>query len=233
MDTLLYNEYAGLRQERKDLKKKLQEYNRLKRDLSLSEQKLAREENGSVYGKIFRNMWFPFSKEAIGTVFATALTLLVTIFAAGAVPFVLIGGFFCIAVNLIWLPIYIVFSPFMAIYLEATRSKRVKKCRRDYELFRRRVDGFDIDGLNASIGKCDRRIYTIERDNPDFSDKYEGKTSSSPTHTSSSLRETDYYKNAYKKYLDDYTGKSTDTKKSSSLPGYATDVTYDLHPGDY
>ena len=145
----------------------------------------------------------------------------------------LIGGVLCVIVNIVWAVLYVAVSPIIAIFIAIRKPIRVKKYKSYCDMYRYRIENFDIDGLNASIGKCDRRIYTIERDNPDFSDKYEGKTSSSPTYTSSSLRETDYYKNAYKKHLDDYTGKSSDTKKSSSLPGYATDVTYDLHPGDY
>ena len=231
MDTLLYNEYAGLRQEKEDLEKRKKEYEKLKSDLSISEQELAREEKRSALAKVFHNMWFPFSADTIGTVFSTAFTLLITIFAAGAVPFVLIGGVLCVIVNIVWAVLYVVLSPIIAIFIAIRKPIRVKKYKSYCDMYRYRIENFDIDGLNASIGKCDRRIYTIERDNPDFSDKYEGKGNNHII-ISDSVKETEFYKEAYDKHFRIYMGFPPKDEKNT-LPDYATDVTLDLHPGDY
>lgn len=231
MDTLLYNEYAGLRQEKEDLEKRKKEYEKLKSDLSISEQELAREEKRSVLAKVFHNMWFPFSADTIGTVFSTALTLLITIFAAGAVPFVLIGGVLCIVVNIVWAVLYVAVSPIIAIFIAIRKPIRIKKYKSYCDMYRYRIENFDIDGLKASIGKCARRIYTIERDNPDFSDKYEGKGNNHII-ISDSVKETEFYKEAYDKYFRFYMGYPP-KDENKTLPDYATDVTLDLHPGDY
>ena len=166
--------------------------------------------------------------DAIITVFSTAIGLLVTIIMAGAVPFVIIAGLFCIAVDIVWLLLYIVLSPFIAIFIAASKPGRVRKCKANYELLLHRVEGFNVAGLNSSLEQCNRQIYEIERDNPTFSDKYEGKD----LVITDSVRETQFYKDAYDKHLREYMGYPP-KEKNNSLPDYATDVTLDLHPGDY
>ncbi|MBQ8393251.1 MAG: hypothetical protein IJX51_05705 [Clostridia bacterium] len=208
-----YNAYSALRKEKAELEKRLNEYKSLQRALHQSKNRLSREENSSALKKVFHEIWFPFSMDAIITVFSTALGLLATIIMAGAVPFVVIAGLFCIAVNIVWLSIYVVLSPFFAIFVAASKSKRVRKCKANYELLIHKVEKFNAAGLNASIEQCDRQIYTIERVNPTFSDKYEGKS----LVITDSVKETQFYKDAYDKHLREYTGYPPKDEKSHFL----------------
>ena len=223
-----YNEYSSLRKERDKLEERLNDYKALQRNLQQSKNRLSREKKSSALKKVFRDIWFPFSMDAIITVFSTAIGLLVTVIMAGAVPFVIIAGLFCIAVDIVWLLLYVVLSPFIAIFVAASKPARVRKCKANYELLLHRVEGFNAAGLNSSLEQCNRQIYEIERDNPTFSDKYEGKD----LVVTDSVRETQFYKDAYDKHLREYMGYPP-KEENNSLPDHATDVTLDLHPGDY
>lgn len=193
-----------------DLKRKRDKYTYTNSTLVEYENKLKREKNHSCVKKALSLFSFPFGRDAFAGLSETYGLLLVTILFAGCSIFIAIAILFCAIVDFLYIILYGLFFPFACVFYAIFKSVRIKSFEKKIKELSLEVSRYDISAIEKQIKEKEKDLCTYS--------------------SSSGVENTDWYKQKSDEYYRLYMNYPP---RDDSLPDYATDVTYDLHPGDY
>lgn len=196
----------------KQLEAKAERFYHLKAQSMAYHKKLQREQNGSIFKKACSLFSFPFGRGAFGALFSAIAVVCATILFANCSFFILIAVIFCGLVDFLYIPLYAVFFPFACLFYLIAKPFRVKRFQKIWKQAEQKLKRCDIQAIEREIAK----------------QKPAGSSCSLPR--TSGVEQTEWYKNKVDEYYRKYMGFPP---KEENLSTLATDVTLDLHPGDY
>ena len=214
-------DYSKLRALREKLEKRVELENKREK----YKKKIKEEQTLSAFKKAKGAFSLPFKKSAFENLVMAMITLLCTIIFASCSGAIVIAMLFCAVVDVLYVPLYFVFFPFLMLYFIVFKGLRIKILEGKLEKVRKTLSkGKSSKALRREIEEC-------EKVNSSHSSSSSYSSSSYSNTPSSDVTSTEYYKEAVDKYYRTYMGFPP--KDENKLPDYATDTTLDMHPGDY
>ena len=215
-------DYSKLRALREKLEKRVELENKREK----YKKKIKEEQTLSAFKKAKGAFSLPFKKSAFENLVMAMITLLCTIIFASCSGAIVIAMLFCAVVDVLYVPLYFVFFPFLMLYFIVFKGLRIKILEGKLEKVRKTLS------KGKSSGAIRREIEEREKVNSSSSSSSSYSSSSSSSYTpTSDVTSTEYYKEAVDKYYRTYMGFPP--KDENKLPDYATDTPLDMHPGDY
>ena len=202
------------------------EYELLTADRQKYESRLKKEEERSAFRKAAGLFFLPFGKTAFETMKDWAEFLMATILFAGCAAFVGILGLLAAIADVLYLLLYGISYPVLVLFFLLAHPLRLCHFRRMASRLREEEKAFDIGALKSEITMVEKQLKKLRAEE----EEVRRVSSSGYVHVSDAVKETDWYKN---KVDEEYRRLMGHPPKDTSLPSYATDVTLDMHPGDF
>lgn len=150
---------------------------------------------------------FPFGEGAFEALGDAAMFLLFTFIFAGVNVFIGIAALFCLLVDILYLPLYVLTFPFACLFYALFGKRQIKKLEKKLADVKRQLSLIRIREIEEAIKE---RLRSLPR--------------------KAGVEQTEYYKN---KVDEEYRRLMNLPPRDDSLPDRATDPTLDMHPGDY
>ena len=185
------------------------------------ESSLKRETEVSPFKRAAALFSFPFKQGAFAAIGECAFGALCTIIFAGCAGVILLGALLCAIVDFVWMVLFWVFYPVLVLLLLIIHPVRLGVLRARSRALAKEMKEFDPAALAAEVKATEKKLEAARRAERD-AEPYVPRTSG--------VEQTEWYK---QKVDDEYRRLMGLPPRDNSLPAYATDVTLDLHPGDY
>ena len=185
------------------------------------ESSLKREREVSPFKRAAALFSFPFKQGAFAAIGECAFSALCTIIFAGVASVIMLGALFCAIVDFVWMLLFWVLYPVLVLLLFIIHPVRLWLLKAKKRALDAEMKEFDPAALTAEVKAVERELDRARKAERD-AEPYVPRTSG--------VEETEWYKN---KVDDEYRRLMGLPPRDNSLPAYATDVTLDMHPGDY
>ncbi|MBQ8173958.1 MAG: hypothetical protein IJ009_00985 [Clostridia bacterium] len=220
--------YIEVQEQLAELQAEEREANRFAECRDRYRAKLAREGKLNAFKKTASLFSFPFKGHVFSDMFSTALSLILTFIFSVIGSFVLLGIILCAIVDFLYILLYGVFFPFACLYYAVFGPLRRRHFTRKIARAEKKLARYDLPTLRGRIAACERAMADIVSAEKAACEAERAHEPYVPRPTG--VEQTEWYQN---KVDDEYRRLMGLPPRDNSLPAYATDVTLDLHPGDY